>query len=76
MTEIESFSVIPFSACPSQNLKGLITSPGQLIKTDLKLILQHPFTEQMSFALKTPKPVSVLDVANGSNKYRGKNRLG
>lgn len=55
MTEIESFSVIPFSACPLQNLKGIIMSPEQLIKADLKLILQHPFIEQMSFAPKTPQ---------------------
>ena len=59
MTEIESFSVIPFSASPLQNLKGFIMFPGQLIKADLKLInFTASFHRANKFCTKDPQTVS------------------
>jgi len=37
MTEMESFSVIPFSTCPVQDLKGITVSSGDKLKADLKI---------------------------------------
>lgn len=77
MTEIELSSIIPSSACPLQNLKGIVKSPEQLIKTDLKLIhFAASLNTTNEFCIEDPQTVSGLDVANGSNEYHRDNRLG